>query len=133
MSKTSNRNSLVLIAAAILIVLAQTVYPAAKKIDGTLKLGGIGIDEQYGSLASVQETYNIYDGFNVAQVLVNGYLGLVESMIRKFLDQSAGSCKTVATGGDAPFFVEELDLIEVHDPDLLLKGIALAFEAAHVD
>ena len=65
--------------------------------------------------------------------LVNGYLGLVDSMILKFLDQSVGSCKTVATGGDAPFFVEELDLIEVHDPDLLLKGIALAFEAAHVD
>jgi hypothetical protein len=65
----------VLIASALLIVWTQTVFPAAKKVDGTLKLGGIGIDEQHGSLAAVQETYNIYDGFNVAQVLMNGYLG----------------------------------------------------------
>jgi hypothetical protein len=74
-NKISHRNSLVTIAAVILICAAQNVFPAPKHIDGTLKLGGIGIDQQYGSLASVQETYNIYDGFNVAQVLMNGYLG----------------------------------------------------------
>jgi len=75
MSKTNIKYFLVLTTVAMLFVSAVNALAAPKKIDGTLKLGGIGIDESYGSLASVQETYNIYDGFNVAQVLMNGHLG----------------------------------------------------------
>lgn len=75
MTRKTYGNKIQLIMTAVLIIGAQTVSSATKNIDGTLKLGGIGIDEQYGSLASMQETYNIYDGFNVAQVLMNGHLG----------------------------------------------------------
>jgi hypothetical protein len=75
MNRKTYGNKIRLIMAAVLIIGVQTVSSATKNIDGTLKLGGIGIDEQYGSLASMQETYNIYEGFNVAQVLMNGYLG----------------------------------------------------------
>lgn len=58
--------------AALIVVLAWGAGASASTFDGTLKLGGIGIDEQYGDLSSVQETYNIYDGFNVSQVKLNG-------------------------------------------------------------
>jgi hypothetical protein len=75
MNKTTKKYSLALMTMTMLCVSAHVVFAATKSIDGTLKLGGIGIDESYGSLASVQETYNIYDGFNVAQVLLNGHLG----------------------------------------------------------
>ena len=75
MNKRSKRNSLVLIAASMLIVIAHTSVAQTKKINGTVKLGGITIDQSYGSLAAVQETYNIYEGFNFRQLLVNGFLG----------------------------------------------------------
>src|SRR5262245_58449997 len=44
---------------------------AATTLDGTLKLGGIILDET-GDLSAVQETYNIYDGFNVSEVSLTG-------------------------------------------------------------
>jgi hypothetical protein len=67
--------SLVFLSAVVLVLAAQAAFPATKQIDGTVKLGGITKDEQYGDLSSVQETYNIYEGFNVAQLLINGLLG----------------------------------------------------------
>ena len=45
----------------------------AATLDGTLKLGGIILDET-GDLSAVQETYNIYDGFNVSEVSLTGTL-----------------------------------------------------------
>jgi type III pantothenate kinase len=61
--------------------------------------------------------------------IYNGYLGLVESLVTRLKDSVAGPCAVVATGGDAPFFVRHSSLFDHHDPDLLLKGIALAHEA----
>jgi hypothetical protein len=45
----------------------------AGTLDGTVKLGGI-IMNQTGDRTTVQETYNIHDGFSVAQVSLNGTL-----------------------------------------------------------
>lgn len=52
-------------------ILAPPVH--ASKWNGVLKVGGIYLDEyDGGNLSAMQETYNIFDGFNVAKVLVNG-------------------------------------------------------------
>jgi hypothetical protein len=63
-----------LMVAAVIGIVAFAATVEASTFDGTLKLGGISVDEQYGDLSSVQETYNIYDGFNVTQVRLNGVL-----------------------------------------------------------
>lgn len=47
---------------------------AAGTWDGTIKLGGIYLDEK-GDKSTVQETYNIYDGFNLTQLRLNGTPG----------------------------------------------------------
>jgi len=39
--------------------------------DGTIKVGGIVIDEE-GDLSTVQETYNIHDGFSLTQIRLSG-------------------------------------------------------------
>jgi hypothetical protein len=60
----------------VLFGLAAALPAAAGSLDGTIKLGGIIKDEHEGSdLSVMQETYNIYDGFNVSQVKFNSHLG----------------------------------------------------------
>ena len=62
--------------AAVLVLLVvglAAATPAAGAVDGTLKLGGIILDE-IGDRSAVQETYNIYDGFNLAQIRLDGLL-----------------------------------------------------------
>jgi hypothetical protein len=67
MSKNINR--ILQLAMAVALIAATGV--TASEYDGTVKLGGIAIDEQYGDLSSIQETYNIFDGFNLTQILLN--------------------------------------------------------------
>lgn len=47
----------------------------AGDLNGTLKLGYIVKDETAGDISAIQETYNIYEGFAVSQVKLNGRLG----------------------------------------------------------
>jgi len=54
-----------------LTVMLAASAPAAGTLDGTVKLGGI-IMNQSGDRSAVQETYNIYDGFSVARINLNG-------------------------------------------------------------
>jgi len=54
-----------------LIVTLAASAPSAGTLDGTVKLGGI-IMNQTGDRSAVQETYNIHDGFSLAQVSLNG-------------------------------------------------------------
>jgi hypothetical protein len=54
-----------------LIVTLATSTPSAGSLDGTVKLGGI-IMNQTGDRSAVQETYNIHDGFSLAQISLNG-------------------------------------------------------------
>jgi hypothetical protein len=72
MDNKYRQTCLMVVAAFLLLVL---VTPSgASTYSGTLKLGGIGIDEKQGDRSAVQETYNLYDGFNVTQILLNGEL-----------------------------------------------------------
>lgn len=39
--------------------------------DGTVKVGGVVVDEE-GDRSTVQETYNIHDGFSISEILLSG-------------------------------------------------------------
>jgi len=62
--------------------------------------------------------------------IFHGYVGLVDALVRKLASPLGPSCTVAATGGDARLFVDALPLISRHEPHLLLRGVALAFEAA---
>jgi hypothetical protein len=73
--RCSVRNTVMALPMA-LLVLSAAVPAVAGSLDGTIKLGGIMMDESDGSdLSVMQETYNIYDGFNVSQIRLNSRLG----------------------------------------------------------
>lgn len=60
--------------APVLITLVVTLIASAAMaggLDGTVKLGGIFLDEE-GDFSAVQETYNIYDGFAISQIHLLG-------------------------------------------------------------
>ena len=54
-----------------LVVTLAASAPSAGTLDGTVKLGGIIMNET-GDRTAVQETYNLYDGFSLAQISLNG-------------------------------------------------------------
>jgi hypothetical protein len=54
-----------------LIVMVGASSPLAGTLDGTVKVGGVILDEE-GDRSAVQETYNVYDGFALSQVRLNG-------------------------------------------------------------
>ncbi|HEU4333787.1 MAG TPA: hypothetical protein VFT32_04775 [Candidatus Eisenbacteria bacterium] len=56
---------------AALLVLCSAPSSRAATLDGTLKVGGIVLDEE-GDRSAVQETYDVYDGFAVSQVRLDG-------------------------------------------------------------
>ena len=55
------------ILAAMMIVAFGASSSYATTLDGTVKVGGIILDEE-GDRSAVQETYDVYDGFAVSQV-----------------------------------------------------------------
>ena len=56
-----------------LVVTLAAAAPRAEALDGTVKLGGI-IMNQTGDRTAVQETYNVYDGFSVSDLHLGGLL-----------------------------------------------------------
>ncbi len=54
-----------------LVVTLAASTASTGTLDGTVKLGGI-IMNQTGDRTTVQETYNVYDGFSLAQISLNG-------------------------------------------------------------
>jgi len=58
---------------AALMLLAGASVAGAAKLNGTVKVGNIFLDET-GDRSTVQETFDIYDGFAVSQVLLDGSL-----------------------------------------------------------
>jgi len=57
-----------------------------------------------------------------------GYVGLVESMVKRFRKELGEDMKVVATGGLAPVIAQETDVMEIVDPWLTLKGLRLLWE-----
>lgn len=59
--------------------------------------------------------------------LFYGYLGAVEGVTRRILDE-VGAATVVATGGLASAFADHTDLIHHVDPDLTLKGLRILWQ-----
>ncbi|HUC11527.1 MAG TPA: type III pantothenate kinase [Stellaceae bacterium] len=54
-----------------------------------------------------------------------GYVGLIEGLVRRIRDERGEAIGVVATGGLAPLFAKEIDIIDTVDPDLTLWGLCL--------
>jgi type III pantothenate kinase len=63
--------------------------------------------------------------------LFYGYLGMVESIVRRMTDALGGRASCVATGGLAPLIVPESDLFIATDPDITLDGLRIVWERNH--
>jgi hypothetical protein len=61
-------------------------------VDGTVKLGGTILDEE-GDLSAVQETYNVYDGFSLTQIRLNGTLAPQHTFLLDLREINLGSRK----------------------------------------
>jgi pantothenate kinase type III len=66
----------------------------------------------------------------IASGLLNGYVGLVDHMVRTLQERAGLQCRVVATGGEAGLIAPRTATIEQIDPDLTLRGISLAYETA---
>jgi type III pantothenate kinase len=61
--------------------------------------------------------------------LVYGYIGQTEYIIKKLKEESGYTdAKVVATGGLGNIIVNEMDCIDVYDPQLTLTGLRLIYE-----
>lgn len=57
-----------------------------------------------------------------------GFIGQVEGIVRRIMEESGSEPQVVATGGLASLVANETDCIQVVDPDLTLKGLRLIYE-----
>jgi hypothetical protein len=64
--------TITIVLATLVVALAASLSWAGQ-VDGTVKLGGV-IFSEAGDRTAVQETYDVYDGFSVTQLRLNGKL-----------------------------------------------------------
>ncbi|SDN84433.1 type III pantothenate kinase [Bacillus sp. OK048] len=60
--------------------------------------------------------------------IVYGYVGQVEGIVRRIMDQSGQRPTVIATGGLAPLIAQESKIIDIVDPFLTLKGLQLIYK-----
>lgn len=60
--------------------------------------------------------------------LYHGYIGLVDGILWKMIDELGGSPKVIATGGLAPLIAKGSEFIETVDETLTLEGLRLVYE-----
>lgn len=64
--------------------------------------------------------------------LYHGYVGLVDGILRRMIDELGGSPRVVATGGLAPLIAKGSEFIKEVDETLTLEGLRLVYErSAH--
>jgi type III pantothenate kinase len=59
--------------------------------------------------------------------VVYGYVGLVESMVRRLQKELGGKVKVIATGGFSSLIAQETDVIDEVNTDLTLIGLRLIY------
>jgi len=57
-----------------------------------------------------------------------GYVGLIEGLTARILEEYGRPMKVIATGGLATLYAEAAPVIEAVDPDLTLRGLRLIYE-----
>jgi type III pantothenate kinase len=60
--------------------------------------------------------------------LYYGYVGLVDGILRRMIEELGGSVRVVSTGGLAPLIATGSELIEAVDDTLTLEGMRLIYE-----
>ncbi len=65
--------------------------------------------------------------------LMYGYLGLMESLIRRIRTEISAEACVIATGGLVDHIAERTDQIDVIEPDLTLQGLRLIWEKNRPD
>jgi len=67
------RASTIAVPGVLLVVLLAASAPRAAALDGSVKLGGL-IMNQTGDRSAVQETYDLYDGFSISELRLSGMI-----------------------------------------------------------
>jgi type III pantothenate kinase len=70
-------------------------------------------------------------GSSVQSGVIFGYVGLIEGLIKRFLDEM-GPAKVIATGGLAEVIAGLTPMVNVIDPMLTLEGLRLIYELNRV-
>lgn len=60
--------------------------------------------------------------------LVYGYIGQVEYIVKRVMDEMNLKMKVIATGGLARIIMGGTDVIDIYDPDLTFKGLKIIYE-----
>ena len=60
--------------------------------------------------------------------LYHGYIGLVDGILQKMIDELGGAPRVIATGGLAPLIAKGSEFIEAVDETLTLEGLRLVYE-----
>lgn len=58
-----------------------------------------------------------------------GYTGLIEGMVTRMKDELGGQATVLATGGLAPLFARDIEMIDIVDEDLTMKGLLEIYRA----
>jgi type III pantothenate kinase len=59
-----------------------------------------------------------------------GYVGLIEGLLKRTMDEMGVKPRVIATGGLAGIFAEDIPLIEKTDGDLTLRGLLYIYESS---
>jgi type III pantothenate kinase len=60
--------------------------------------------------------------------IVYGYVGQVEGIVKRMMDQSDQKPTVIATGGLSALIAQESKIIDIVDPFLTLKGLQLIYK-----